>query len=110
VTFTPQVGVNASFLRGDIDQVTRSASAGYQIGFNLRFGKLFHLQQGLYWQRTQSELTYSEVNTSDHVSTDMIHVPILAGLKIIPLETLDLRINTGASLNFVAGVGENTRG
>jgi len=110
VTFTPQVGVNASFLRGDIDQVTRSASAGYQIGINLRFGGFFHLQQGLYWQRTQSELTYTEVNTSDHVNMDMIHVPILAGLKILPLGSLDLRINTGASLNFVTSVGENTLG
>ena len=110
VTFTPQVGVNASFLRGDIDQVTRSASAGYQIGVNVRFGDFLHLQQGLYWQRTESKLSYEEVQTSDFVSTDMIHVPILAGLKILPLETLGIRVNTGASLNFVTSVGQNTLG
>ncbi len=40
----------------------------------------------------------------------MIHVPILAGLTIAPLETLDLRINTGGSLNSVTGVGQNTLG
>ena len=110
MTFTPQLGVNASFLRGDIDEVTRSASAGYQIGLNFRFGDFFHLQQGLYWQRTESKLAYEKVQTSDFVSTDMIHVPVLAGLKVLPLETLDIRVNTGASLNVVTSVGENTLG
>jgi hypothetical protein len=110
VTFTPQVGVNASFLTGDLNNVTYSSSAGYQIGLNIRFGGFFHLQQGLYWQRNEKELTNDVTSSTGLVSTDMIHVPILAGLTIVPLETLDLRVNTGASMNFLLNVGENTLG
>jgi hypothetical protein len=110
VTITPQVGVNGSFLTSELAGVTFSSAAGYQLGLNIRFGGFFHLQQGLYWQYSQNTLTLTANNLEGEVSTDQIHVPILFGLTIIPLKALDLRINAGASMNFLVNVQDNLFG
>jgi hypothetical protein len=110
LTVTPQVGLNGSFLTSELSGVTFSSAAGYQLGLNFRIGGFFHLQPGVYWQHSENLLTLTSSNLEGKVSTDQVHVPVLLGIKIIPLKVLDVRVNAGASMSFLVNVQDNVLG
>ena len=110
VTVTPQAGVNGTYLTSDLADIAYSAQVGYQFGLNVRLGGFFHIQPGVYWQRSQKELLFTLADIQDDVLFDQINVPLLFGIKPIPLKLLELRINTGPSVSFVTSVGDNLVG
>jgi hypothetical protein len=62
LTINPQIGINDSFLTNDQTDITHSASVGFQVGCNFRFGGFVHFPPGIFWQRSQKELTYALVD------------------------------------------------
>ena len=61
LTINPQFGINGSFLTNDQTEISYSATVGFQLGINLRYGGFFYAESGVQWNRFQKEITY-EVN------------------------------------------------
>ena len=110
LTVTPQVGINGAFLTNEVTGVAYDAELGYQIGVNLRFGDFFHVQPGIYYETLKKSLTLAGTGLGGDFSNGYINIPVLVGVKLIPLRVFDLRINTGLSFSLLTSVGDNDLG
>lgn len=107
VKFYPQVGVNATFLTENLTGITYSSSAGWQAGFSVQFGKMIHFQPGIFYKNSRKNLVLTVTGTSDEVKANHLNIPVLIGVKILPLKVVVLRINAGPSFSYLLSVGEN---
>lgn len=107
LTINPQIGINGSFLTNDQTEISHSATVGFQLGVNLRYGGFFYAESGVQWNRFQKEITYTLVGLNDDVEIDIIEIPLIVGVKAIPLGVIDLRLYTGVAMSFVTNVGDN---
>ena len=110
LTVTPQAGINSAFLSNDLTGVTYDAEIGFQLGVNFRFGGFFYFQPGIYYETFNKSMILELSGLRGDFSNGYINIPILVGLKIVPLTVLDLRLNTGLFYNRLVTVGENDLG
>ena len=109
-TITPQLGVNGSYLTNEYTGVTFSSQVGYQFGVNIRFGGFFHIQPGIYFESLQKEVLLEISGLDGDFKLNYLNIPVLAGIKIIPLKVFDMRLNTGISFSLLTSVGANPLG
>lgn len=108
VVFNPQVGFSASALSTDPGDLRSSARFGYQIGASLRFGDNVHVQPGLFWQRSGTELrgerpTVEELLNED-VDIDAILGTLLIGYNLFDTVPLTIRVNGGLAGTAIVDV------
>lgn len=110
IKISPQVGLNVVTFTTDLPGVSYSASPGFQAGIYVRFGNLFHLQPGVFWQRSQSDFLVGDLGLSGDVKVDRLFLPVKLGIKPIPLGVVDLRLNAGPALSIVTKVEDSLLG
>ena len=98
VIINPQIGLSGSTLSTDPDSLTSSARFGYQIGLSVRIGDRLHVQPGVYWQRSSTELKEeipSPRELNESIDLDAILITVNVGYTLIETDPLNLRINGG---------------
>ena len=110
LTVTPQLGINSAFLTNEITGVAYDAEVGYQLGLNLRFGDFFHVQPGIYYETVKKSLALEATSIGGDFSNGYLNIPVLVGIKLIPLKVFDLRLNTGLSFSLLINAGDNDLG
>ena len=106
----PQVGLSASTLSTDPDSLTSSARFGYQLGLSLRIGDRLHVQPGVYWQRSSTELKEeipSARELNDSINLDAILITVNVGYTLFDIDPLRLRINGGLNGTSIVNVADS---
>jgi len=112
LTINPQIGVNASVLNNDPGSHQHNARVGWQVGGYLRFdNKTFYIQPGLFWHNIGTELeTKNEITNETQTFQNSVHslqIPVVIGYNVIDGGTVDLRLQTGTSVDFITSVDDN---
>ena len=106
----PQIGLSASTLSTDPDNLESAARFGYQIGVSLRIGGRLHVQPGVYWQQSSTELR-EEVPTPqelrDDVNLDAILGTVVLGYNLIETQPVVLRVNGGLNGTSIVNVQDS---
>ena len=103
----PQVGISASTLSTDPDNLESAARFGYQVGLSLRFGEKLHIQPGVYWQRSSTELKEeipSPQELNDSIDLDAILATVTIGYTLFDTDPFNIRINGGLNATSIFNV------
>jgi len=93
-------------LSTDISDYKESLKAGYQVGAFVRIGEKLHLQPEIYfavknykttsdWPSDISNPGSSEVSVKQDLTLSTLDIPVLIGVRIIKLPTLNIRLQAG---------------
>lgn len=105
----PKVGINLSGLNDDLDGISNSGKAGYNIGLDLRLGDgIIFFQPGAYYYQYHTQYTIVESNLlpdgrttyETDIKVESIKIPAQLGIRIITTDLLGVRANLGPALNF----------
>ncbi len=112
MTLNPQIGINSSLLGNDPQNGEHKARIGWQMGGYLRFdSEKFYIQPGLFYHLVGTELqSTNEITQVESVFQNQIHsihFPVLVGFNVLDGGAVDLRLQTGTSIDFITGVDSN---
>jgi hypothetical protein len=102
-----RAGVNVTTLGDAPEEGTVTESdLGYFIGGDVRFGKFFFIQPGLYYQQQTVKFENTTLGTSDGIGVSSIMIPLQVGVDV-DLKLLGAEIGVGPTLTFNTSVGDN---
>jgi hypothetical protein len=100
-----RAGVNITSLGDAPSGVETSDELGYFVGGDLRFGKFFFIQPGLYYQRQSVNFNDND-GTSDGIGVSSFMIPLQVGVDV-DLKLFGAEIGVGPTLTFNTSVGDN---
>ena len=116
VYVNPKVGINFSGLNDDLDGISNSGKAGYNLGADLRLGSgVVFFQPGVYYYQYNTQYTVVESNLLPNgqttyetdIKVESIKVPAQMGIRILTTDLISLRANLGPAFNFPVKVESN---
>ena len=114
----PKGGLNISGLNEELEGVTQTGKAGYNIGVDLRLGGGFaFFQPGMFYYQynTKYEIVESsllpngETSYSSDVKVSSIKIPAQVGFRIFTTKPLSIRANLGPAVNFPVDVSSDDK-
>lgn len=105
----PKVGINLSGLNEDLDGISNSGKAGYNVGADLRLGSgVVFFQPGIFYYQYNTQYTVVESNLIPNgqttyetdIKVESIKVPAQMGIRILTTDLISLRANVGPAFNF----------
>jgi hypothetical protein len=113
----PQAGLTASHRSNDPGDLSTSGRVGWSLGGNIRLGGKAYIAPGVYFQRTNIQLsqkdTVSTGTVEDILGVQSIHVPLLVGVNMSSNANgpgLGFRLFGGPALTIVQKVDANDFG
>ncbi len=112
----PKVGMNISGLTDELEGVSSSGKAGYNVGLDLRLGDgLVFFQPGVFYYQYNTKYTIVESsllpNGQTTYKTDVkvssIKVPVQMGIRILTTDLISVRANLGPAFNFPVDVNSD---
>jgi hypothetical protein len=103
-----RAGVNITSIGDAPDGVETSDDLGYFVGGDIRFGKFFFVQPGLYYQH-QTVNFDDNLGTSDGIGVSSFMIPLQVGVDV-DLKILGAELGVGPTLTFNTSVGDNDFG
>ncbi|WP_417590275.1 outer membrane beta-barrel protein [Owenweeksia hongkongensis] len=116
VYVNPKVGMNISGLTDELEGVSSSGKAGYNVGLDLRLGDgLVFFQPGVYYYQYNTKYTIVESsllpNGQTTYKTDVkvssIKVPVQMGIRLLTTDIISVRANLGPAFNFPVDVNSD---
>ena len=111
IQIVPKMGVLYSNIQGNEPNLLFEGKAGFALGGDLRLGKKWLFQPGLYWQAHNVDLK-GDSNSANPESIDerlnfqRVHLPLM-GVYKFNLAVANLRAGTGLSYSFMTFYKEN---
>jgi hypothetical protein len=102
-----RAGVNLTTLGDAPAEYESDTDLGYFVGGDVRFGKLFFVQPGFYYQHQTVELTSGSL--SDGIGVSSIMIPLQVGVDV-DLKLLGAELGIGPTFTFNTSVGDNDFG
>jgi len=105
VALNPKVGISLSDMKDATADVNTKGRLGYQVGVDLRLGRMVYLQPGIHLQQTGLEqqvvggITYN-------LDVRALHVPVLLGIQTGTSLT-GFRVYGGPAVTLVQSVKDN---
>jgi len=108
-TVSPKVGVNYLWV-GDRPQGLDRSSAdkGWQAGVDLRLGKRFYFQPGIYYVNTGTSIrSLEDIKDIRTGKASFMKIPANVGFKLIDTWLFKMRIHGGGTANKLIAVKDN---
>ena len=107
-TVSPKVGINYMWVGDRPDGIDRStADKGWQAGVDVRLGKRFYFQPGIYYVNTGATInSLEDVKDIKTGKASFMKIPANIGFKLIDTWLLKLRIHGGGTANKLLNVRE----
>jgi len=103
-------GSSSNLSETPVDFEDSNAEIGYFVGGDLRFGKFFFVQPGLYYQHQVVGLTPQGVDAeSSNLGISSIMIPVQVGVNV-DLKVVEAELAFGPTLAFNTSVGDNDFG
>ena len=110
--FNPQIGMSFMSIKNPPAGVTYDGKVGGLLGADLRFGKKFQLQPGIFY--VNSVTAYQNTNgasaTSGDITYKSIKLKALAAYNIVDGGQLKFRVNFGPAYDFLLSAKEKKSG
>ena len=110
--FNPQIGMSFMSIKNPPTGVTYDGKVGGLLGADLRFGKKFQLQPGIFY--VNSVTAYQNTNgasaTSGDITYKSIKLKALAAYNIVDGGQLKFRVNFGPAYDFLLSAKEKKSG
>ena len=103
-----RAGVNVTDVGDAPDGTDADSEFGWFVGGDVRFGQLFFLQPGLYYQQQTLDLDDNS-GTSDGIGVSSIMIPLQVGIDV-DLKIIGAEVGIGPTLTFNTSVGDNAFG
>lgn len=100
-----RAGVNITGIGNAPEGVETSDDLGYFVGGDIRFGKFFFVQPGLYYQHQTVNFDLGD-GTSDGLGVSSFMIPLQVGVDV-DLKLLGAELGVGPTLTFNTSVGDN---
>lgn len=109
--FNPKVGVNFSDLvDSDHENITSSATMGWNIGIDARYGTDFLVKGGMHFYKTGSawRAQDSTNHTMHKFVAHQLKIPLGAGIKVLRVDYFNLWLLADGILNYTINVRNRT--
>lgn len=112
----PKAGINLSGLNDELDGISNSGKAGYNVGLDLRLGDgIVFFQPGVFYYQYHTQYTIVESNLlpdgrttyETDIKVESIKIPAQLGIRIITTDLLGVRANLGPAFNFPVKVNSD---
>ena len=104
--WNPQIGLSFQNLTKPDSGWSYKPNTGYLVGLDARFGKGFYFQPGVFYVKQVTIVEDASKESAKLISSNL-RLKTYAGLNIINGEELKVRINAGASFDYVMSVKDD---
>ena len=111
LVLNPKVGVNFSDLVDfDDEDISSSATMGWNVGIDARYGTNFLLKGGIHFYKTGSAWRAQDSTslTMHKFAAHQLKIPIGAGIKVLRVEYFNLWLLADGILNYTIDVRNRT--